>query len=92
MRIVIEPTTEIVLIDAETPARLWRGKTGGGVEVKLLVLRIEARAEYDLRELEAELVETAAIRPYVPPVVTPAGNMHDLLAFVCGPGGECDPE
>lgn len=28
---------------------------------------------------------------YVPPVVTPVGNVNDLLAEVCA-GGECDPD
>lgn len=37
------------------------------------------------------LIAHVPLPPYEPPTVTPVGNMHDLLAYVC-PGGECDPD
>jgi hypothetical protein len=62
MKMTIESTTRIVQIShgigsRSTPARVWEGKTEGGLAVIVLVTRIAASISDDLAELERELVE-----------------------------------
>lgn len=63
MKIEIEPTTKIVDVAVHGPnavkARVWQGKTGRGVPVTLLVLRVACDRDEDNSELERELVEQA---------------------------------
>lgn len=62
MKIEIEPTTKIVDVvqmQKIAKARVWQGKTGRGVPVTLLVLRVACDRDDDNSELERELVEQA---------------------------------
>ena len=63
MKITIENTTLIttVLTDkGEVPARIWEGETSSGIKVQVLVTRIAAKDDQDLRQFEAELEEQKA--------------------------------
>jgi hypothetical protein len=60
LTVSISPTRQI--IDLVTPtgtvqARVWTGKSAGGVDVQVLVTRIAAHDNADQTELEAELTE-----------------------------------
>jgi hypothetical protein len=60
MKIAIESTTKIVMIDG-LPARVWEGETESGIAVHCYITRISALAgERELSEFEKELVEHKA--------------------------------
>lgn len=56
MRATVESTSQIVEING-IKARVWVGKTEGGVEFEMLVPRVAARQGQDLSEFERELEE-----------------------------------
>ena len=65
MKIEIEPTTKIIDVHVGrgmTKARVWQGRTGRGVPVTLLVLRVACDRADDNSELERELAEQAPPR------------------------------
>jgi hypothetical protein len=64
VKITIESTSEFVEIEPQgsgtvVPARVWQGTTEGGVKIQVLVTRIGASADEDLRQFEKELREVS---------------------------------
>lgn len=58
MKITVEVTPEIytiVLNGVEVPHRIWRGKTEGGVEIKLYAVSIVPANPEDASRLEKEV-------------------------------------
>ena len=62
MRVELESTSQITTLvvgGVEVPARVWQGKTAGGVEVVALIVRVAAPKAADLSEFERDLQEKA---------------------------------
>lgn len=60
MRVIAEPTPEVVLLEingADVPARVWSGQTAGGIAVDLFVLSVAPTRAEDSDALRAELPE-----------------------------------
>ncbi len=63
MKITIESTGKFVELegsDGVLPARVWQGRTEGGIEVIAFITRIAAARDADLAEFERDLQEHAA--------------------------------
>jgi hypothetical protein len=62
MKLILEQTTQVVTVFNEDGAgvecRVWEGKTESGVKVEALIVRIAARDDQDLTQLQNELKET----------------------------------
>jgi hypothetical protein len=75
MKITLESTHDIYSIQTEDggsiEARLWKGKTEGGIEILAFITRIGTRTEGEQMELERELIARA---PPVPVEFIP--DMH----------------
>lgn len=60
MTVTLHSTTKVVevLVDGvAVPARVWEGRTAGGIRCVALVTRIAAAAAEDLAEFERDLAE-----------------------------------
>jgi hypothetical protein len=58
MKVVTEPTPEVVLLEingADVPVRIWTGKTAGGIAVDLYVLSVVPTRAEDSDALRDEL-------------------------------------
>ena len=64
MQIEIESTEKIVELNG-VPARVWEGKTKGGIPVHCFVTRISPQTNDNLEQFEAELKEQRAPSPEV---------------------------
>lgn len=56
MKLKLESTEQLGEVNG-APVRVWRGRTGKGVEVLAYIAAIRAPGDEDLAELEAELLE-----------------------------------
>ena len=56
MKIEISSTTKIVQLNG-VPARIWEGKTAGGVPIHCYVTRVAVANGLDASELDSELQE-----------------------------------
>jgi hypothetical protein len=54
VKITIEPTNEVVIVDG-IQCRVWAGVTGGGVKCHVVVHGIAINPDADTSELDAEL-------------------------------------
>ena len=60
MKITIESTTLVTMLNDEIAARVWEGETERGVKVQCLIPRIAVKDGQDASQFEAELVEQRA--------------------------------
>jgi hypothetical protein len=65
MKLEIESTAQIVILDGGIEARIWQGVTKSGIPVTLLVPRIAVAKGEPSEEFERELEEHAAPRPEI---------------------------
>lgn len=56
MKVTLESTTKIVTING-VPARIWEGRTAGGVECHAYITRIAVARNDDATEFERDLQE-----------------------------------
>lgn len=54
LRITMEPTAELVIV-GDTMARVWAGRTSGGLEVRVVVFAVASREGSDDAELQRAL-------------------------------------
>ncbi len=59
MKVTLESTSRIITING-VPARIWEGRTAGGVPCFAAITRIAAHKNDDNSEFERELVEHKA--------------------------------
>ena len=64
MRIVIESTIKVVMLDG-VPSRVWEGKTDTGIPCHVFVTGISVDREADSADFDAELIEHRAPSPEV---------------------------
>jgi len=64
MKITVEATGQIQTVNGR-PARLWKGKTESGVEVRCWIALIEVRKDEDSTQFERELREVKVERQLV---------------------------
>lgn len=60
MRAKVESTNQIITINGGIQARVWKGKTEGGVEFEMLVTRVAVSKNQDTSQFERELEEQPA--------------------------------
>ena len=64
MKITIESTTKVVVVDNVT-CRVWEGETERGVKIHCFIPRICAKDDQDLSQFEAELQEQRPLSPEI---------------------------
>jgi len=61
MKVILESTDKIVTVNG-VPARVWQGRTAGGIECHAYITRIAVAKDLDATEFESELKETVPPR------------------------------
>lgn len=64
MKVTLESTTKIVIVDGGIECRVWEGITEKGVRVSALIPRIAVKNGDDASQFEAELREQRAPSAY----------------------------
>jgi hypothetical protein len=57
MKVTLESTSQVVLLNDKIPARVWEGETASGIKVQAVIARVAAEDDQDLSQFVAELVE-----------------------------------
>lgn len=60
MKLTIESTSKVVMVNDRIPCRVWEGVSERGVRVVCLIPRIAVKNGQDQSQFEAELVEQRA--------------------------------
>jgi hypothetical protein len=57
MKVTLESTSQVVMLNDKIPARVWEGETGSGIKVQAIIPRVAVKNGQDTSQFEAELVE-----------------------------------
>jgi hypothetical protein len=71
LKLDLESTDKFVPLKAGGRARVWRGRTPGGLEVFALITSVACARTADNRELAAELEEIDDPRAFAPRAIDP---------------------
>lgn len=66
MKVTLESTDQLVELQTPTglvPARIWEGRTAGGIQIHAFITRVAVHQDHDAAEFERELQETPRMKP-----------------------------